>query len=115
MIQGFTNATSRWHAFPRAPRVAAHLATLCTRWDRRSLQPRAPYEVAFVNPWIIQVQEELSSAWRFRWLALAVAAALALVGWLVVFALPDRYEAVASVFVDTRTSLKPVLQGLTVE
>jgi polysaccharide chain length determinant protein (PEP-CTERM system associated) len=79
------------------------------------MQLRAPYEVAFVNPLIIQVQEELSSAWRFRWLALAVAAALALVGWLVVFALPDRYEAVASVFVDTRTSLKPVLQGLTVE
>ena len=79
------------------------------------MQLRAPYEVAFVNPWIIRVQEELSSAWRFRWLALAVAAALALVGWLVVFALPDRYEAVASVFVDTRTSLKPVLQGLTVE
>ena len=79
------------------------------------MQLRAPYEVGFVNPLIIQVQEELSSAWRFRWLALAVAAALALVGWLVVFALPDRYEAVASVFVDTRTSLKPVLQGLTVE
>jgi len=79
------------------------------------MQLRAPYEVAFVNPLIIQVQEELSSAWRFRWLALAVAAALALVGWLVVFALPDRDEAVASVFVDTRTSLKPVLQGLTVE
>ena len=79
------------------------------------MQLRAPYEVAFVNPLIIQVREELSSAWRFRWLALAVAAAVALVGWLVVFALPDRYEAVASVFVDTRTSLKPVLQGLTVE
>ena len=79
------------------------------------MQLRAPYEVAFVNPLIIQVREELSSAWRFRWYALAVAAAVALVGWLVVFALPDRYQAVASVFVDTRTQLKPVLQGLTVE
>lgn len=37
------------------------------------------------------------------------------VGWLYVFSLADRYEAVASVFVDTRTSLKPVLQGLTVD
>jgi len=68
-----------------------------------------------VNPLIIQVRDELSSTWRFRWAALAAASTLALAGWLVVFALPDRYEAEASVFVDTRTSLRPVLQGLTVE
>jgi polysaccharide chain length determinant protein (PEP-CTERM system associated) len=68
-----------------------------------------------VNPLIIQVRDELSSAWRFRWWAVATAALVALVGWLLVFSLPDRYEATASVFVDTRTALKPVLQGLTVE
>jgi hypothetical protein len=34
---------------------------------------------------------------------------------LIVFALPDRYAAFARVFVDTRTALKPVLQGLTVD
>ena len=68
-----------------------------------------------MNPLIIQVRDELSSTWRFRWAALAAASTLALAGWLVVFALPDRYEAEASVFVDTRTSLRPVLQGLTVE
>ncbi len=32
-----------------------------------------------------------------------------------VFSLQDRYQAEASVFVDTRTSLKPVLQGLTAD
>ena len=32
-----------------------------------------------------------------------------------VFALPDRYEADARVFVDTRTALKPALQGLTID
>lgn len=68
-----------------------------------------------MNPLVNQVWDEVSSAWRFRWLALAVAAVLALAGWLGVFALTDRYEAAASVFVDTRTSLKPALQGLTVE
>lgn len=68
-----------------------------------------------MNPLVNQVWDEVSSAWRFRWLALAVAAVIALTGWLGVFALTDRYEAAASVFVDTRTSLGPALKGLTVE
>jgi polysaccharide chain length determinant protein (PEP-CTERM system associated) len=62
-----------------------------------------------------KVYEEARSAWRFRWVGLALAALIAIVGWTVVFALPDRYEATASVFVDTRTALRPLLQGLTVE
>ena len=40
---------------------------------------------------------------------------VALIGWALVFALPDRYEADARVFVDTRTALKPALQGLTID
>jgi polysaccharide chain length determinant protein (PEP-CTERM system associated) len=66
-------------------------------------------------PIVQQVLDEVRSTWRFRWWAVTTAMLLALAGWLVVFSLPDRYEASASVFVDTRTSLKPVLQGLTVE
>jgi polysaccharide chain length determinant protein (PEP-CTERM system associated) len=62
-----------------------------------------------------RVYDEARSAWRFRWIGLAVAAAVAVAGWLFVFTLPDRYEAKASVFVDTRTALRPVLQGLTME
>src|SRR5580692_74561 len=62
-----------------------------------------------------RVLEEVHSAWRFRWPALAAAAAVCVLGWLVVFTLPDRYEADARVFVDTRTALKPALQGLTVD
>src|SRR3984957_8545464 len=62
-----------------------------------------------------RVLEEVRSAWRFRWPALAAAAAVCVVGWLVVFTLPDRYEAEARVFVDTRTALKPALQGLTTD
>lgn len=62
-----------------------------------------------------QVLDELQGAWRHRWLALGVAALVAVLGWLVVFSLPDLYEADAKVFVDTRTALQPVLQGLAVE
>jgi polysaccharide chain length determinant protein (PEP-CTERM system associated) len=68
-----------------------------------------------VNPLVNQVWDEVTGAWRYRWHALATAAAIAAVGWMLVFSMPDRYEASASVFVDTRTSLKPALQGLTVE
>lgn len=68
-----------------------------------------------MNLMVEQVLDEVRSSWRFRWFGVAAAAALAGAGWLIVFALIDRYEAVASVFVDTRTPLKPALQGLTVE
>lgn len=62
-----------------------------------------------------QIFDEVRSAWRFRWTALAVAFAVSICGWMVVLALPDQYEAYARVFVDTRTALKPVLQGLAVD
>lgn len=56
--------------------------------------------------------DEVRGGWRFRWWGLLTAVAVAAVGWLIIFALPDRYEAQAEVLVDTRTALKPVLQGL---
>src|SRR3984957_1376995 len=59
--------------------------------------------------------EEILGAWRFRWMALGAAFVVALVGWMIVFAMTDRYGADARVFVDTRTALKPALQGLTTE
>ena len=68
-----------------------------------------------MNPALDHVFDEARCAWRFRWAALAVACSVAAIGWLLVFALPDRYEAYARVFVDTRTALKPALQGLTVD
>src|SRR5271170_5759050 len=64
---------------------------------------------------IEQVSDEVRSAWRFRWAAMGLAATVAVVGWAVIFALPDRYEASARVFVDTHTALTPMLQGLAVE
>src|SRR6202041_918211 len=62
-----------------------------------------------------RVLEEARSTWRFRWPAVTAAAIACVIGWVVVFALPDRFEADARVFVDTRTALKPALQGLTTD
>src|SRR5882757_4967485 len=62
-----------------------------------------------------RVLEEVQSAWRFRWMALTVASIVSVIGWSIVFTLPDRFAADARVFVDTRTALKPALQGLTTD
>jgi polysaccharide chain length determinant protein (PEP-CTERM system associated) len=59
--------------------------------------------------------DEVRSAWRFRWMGMGAACIIAIVGWVLVFALPDLYAADARIFVDTRTALKPALQGLTTD
>ena len=55
------------------------------------------------------------AAWRFRRYALIAAWLFAIAGWTFIFVLPDMYQAGSRVFVDTRTALKPVLQGLTLD
>ncbi len=62
-----------------------------------------------------QILDEVRGAWRFRWFALIAAWAVAVIGWIVVFAWPNSYEAQARVYVDTSTALKPLLQGLAPE
>lgn len=68
-----------------------------------------------MNLLVEEVLEEVRGAWRFRWWALLAAWVLGVLGWTVVMLLPDIYEGRATVFVDTRTALRPVLQGLAVE
>jgi polysaccharide chain length determinant protein (PEP-CTERM system associated) len=64
---------------------------------------------------IEKAQHEFRGAWRYRWAALIVAWVVCLMGWAVVIALPNTYAASARVFVDTRTTLSQVTQGLAVE
>lgn len=63
---------------------------------------------------IERVLNELRGAWRFRRYALAVAWAVCLLGWFVVYTIPDTYQAGARVNVDTRTALRSVVDGLVV-
>lgn len=62
------------------------------------------------------VWDELHGAARFRWIALAAAWAMCVAGWaIVLLVLPSKYEASTRVFVDTRTALSPVIQGLAIQ
>lgn len=66
-------------------------------------------------PIVDQILDELRSTWRYRWVALAVAWGISLAGWVAVFSIPDLYEAKARVYVDTRTPLRPLLEGVAAE
>jgi polysaccharide chain length determinant protein (PEP-CTERM system associated) len=59
--------------------------------------------------------EQIRGAWRFRRVGMLVAWLVCVVGWLIVLALPDTYSAWARVYVDTRTRLSQVTQGIAVE
>jgi polysaccharide chain length determinant protein (PEP-CTERM system associated) len=55
----------------------------------------------------------LKAIGKYRWHAVVIAWIVALVGWTVVFKLPNQYEASARVYVDTQSILKPLLSGMT--
>lgn len=61
------------------------------------------------------VLEYLRGIWRFRWVALGVAWAVAIAGWLWVAQLPEKYVATARVNIDTNTVLRPLLRGIAIQ
>ncbi|HEU4654417.1 MAG TPA: XrtA system polysaccharide chain length determinant [Steroidobacteraceae bacterium] len=62
-----------------------------------------------------QVLDQVRGAWRYRRYAVITAWIVAVLGWAVLFTMRDVYQASTRVFVDTKTALKPVLQGLTLD
>lgn len=62
-----------------------------------------------------QILSYVWGAWRFRWLALSVAWAVAFVGWLFVQQMPNKYVATARIHVDSNSVLRPLLQGLAIQ
>ena len=57
----------------------------------------------------------LRATWRKRWYAILAAWLICIIGWVVVWRMPDRYEATARVYVDTQSVLRPLLSGLAVQ
>lgn len=64
---------------------------------------------------IAQVVSIARGMWRFRWVGLVVAWLVGVVGAVMSFNVPDRYQASARIFVDTQSILKPLMSGLTVQ
>ena len=64
---------------------------------------------------LAQVISYIVGIWRFRWAGLGVAWLVCMLGWVVVLKMPDQYQASAKVFVDTQSTLRPLLSGLAVD
>lgn len=62
-----------------------------------------------------QLLSYIKEIWQYRWHAAVFSWFLCLVGWAVVYSIPNRYEASARVYVDTQSILKPLLSGLAVQ
>lgn len=63
---------------------------------------------------IAQLLVYIKGIWKYRWLSVAVAWVVALMGWFYVYQLPDNYEASARIYVDTQSILRPLMAGMTV-
>jgi len=68
-----------------------------------------------MNEQLTLIYGYLHGMWRYRWMALAIAWAVAFVGWVYVSAMPSQYSAKAVVYIDTTSVLKPLLKGLALE
>ena len=64
---------------------------------------------------IEEVLNNIRSGWRYRWYAISLAWLIAIAGWAGVYLIPDKFQASTRVYVDTRSVLKPLLEGLAVE
>ncbi len=53
--------------------------------------------------------------WHRRWWAVLTAWIIAMLAWIVVLVLPDKYEATARVYVDARTPLKTYVKDIAIE
>lgn len=62
-----------------------------------------------------QLLAQARRIWKYRWLGLVFAWTLGIVGLVIAFVVPDRYQAQARIYVDTQSILKPLMSGLAVQ
>jgi polysaccharide chain length determinant protein (PEP-CTERM system associated) len=64
---------------------------------------------------IAQLQAKARGMWKHRWLGVLTSWLVAVLGTIVVFNIPNQYEASARIHVDTLSILKPLMAGLAVQ
>lgn len=62
-----------------------------------------------------QLLAYFKGCWNKRWQGMFVAWLGCLVGWTVVYYLPNQYQSKAEIYIDTQSLLKPLLEGLAVQ
>jgi len=65
-----------------------------------------------MNEQLTQIYGYLHGMWSYRWSALVIAWVVVIIGWPLVFSLPDQFSAKTVVYIDTSSALKPLLKGL---
>jgi polysaccharide chain length determinant protein (PEP-CTERM system associated) len=55
------------------------------------------------------ISNEIRGTWRYRWTAMTIIWAVCLLGWLVVYTIPNVYQAQTRVYVDARSRLANVM------
>lgn len=68
-----------------------------------------------MNDLLEQIVAAVRGMWRYRWPAVVVAWVVAAVATVVIFRIPNQYEATARIYVDTQSILKPLMSGLAVQ
>jgi len=63
---------------------------------------------------VAEVLEYLRGMWRYRWWAAGVAWLISMLGWFFVYSLPNVYNASARVFVNTKSLMGPIFDGLAI-
>src|ERR1700761_6756017 len=67
-----------------------------------------------MQPWRVQLYSYLTGAWHYRWIGMAVAWGVCLIGWAALVVVPNQFKAVAKIYVDTDTMMAPLMRGITV-
>ena len=63
---------------------------------------------------IDEIKGLVLGSWRFRWLAIGLAWIICMASWSFIFTMPDIYKASTRLYIDTQSSLKPLLEGLAI-
>jgi polysaccharide chain length determinant protein (PEP-CTERM system associated) len=67
-----------------------------------------------VQELIAEALEYARGMWRYRWWAAGCAWLVSILGWFYVYSMPDVYSASARVYVDTKSLMHPIFEGLAI-